>query len=409
MKRLVFFALFAIVTLDMSAQITFAEPVIQQTEKQGWEFMRDIMLLPYDSTQLVVYFYPTLEAYKKYIGQKLFVTDEFHGHIIYKNKVEGDKYKLRYLVRGDTMVVHKYFEIIDVVSIVKSNFYDRTLSLYKYDDNNEFSYINEKNEKTKCYVIADSIPCFVLKNIQNSDTVFLAMDRRNHGKNIWGDGKEDRGYILVGGFVKLKEKTVGQKIVYYEQEASSAPEIKSAWKCIDVSIASNDCIGDYWDDSSNNNNTFKDTERVSFVLQNIKDPSIVRNLSVEKIQEYTLRPPSHGIIFEKTFRDAELAYNKQKQQAKQEQAKQEQQIAQEKAKRKQQLTAKYGATVADQIMAGKYEIGMSKAVCKEIAGYTPSVVEKTATEEIWLISNYFFGGKTYLHFVGDKLARIVRY
>jgi len=83
------------------------------------------------------------------------------------------------------------------------------------------------------------------------------------------------------------------------------------------------------------------------------------------------------------------------------------QMSQVLSKRKQDLTNKYGAAMASKIIAGKYEIGMRKAVCKEIAGYTPPVLNKTGTSEIWKISNIFFDNSTYLFFEDDKLVRIV--
>ena len=50
---------------------------------------------------------------------------------------------------------------------------------------------------------------------------------------------------------------------------------------------------------------------------------------------------------------------------------------------------------------------MSKAVCKEIIGYVPAVIEKTEKTETWKI-NYFIGNNsTFLLFYGDKLSKII--
>jgi hypothetical protein len=51
---------------------------------------------------------------------------------------------------------------------------------------------------------------------------------------------------------------------------------------------------------------------------------------------------------------------------------------------------------------------MSKAVCKEIAGYA-TIVNKTATAEVWKISNIMGYGATYLYFTGNKLTRIINH
>ena len=50
---------------------------------------------------------------------------------------------------------------------------------------------------------------------------------------------------------------------------------------------------------------------------------------------------------------------------------------------------------------------MTKAMCKEIAGYVP-IIDKTATTETWEI-NYWLWGSTYLYFTGDKWVRRVNY
>jgi len=58
-------------------------------------------------------------------------------------------------------------------------------------------------------------------------------------------------------------------------------------------------------------------------------------------------------------------------------------------------------------MAGKYEIGMSKAVCREIAGINfAGVVNQTARTETWKVNEPGKRGGTFLFFEGDKLSSI---
>lgn len=71
---------------------------------------------------------------------------------------------------------------------------------------------------------------------------------------------------------------------------------------------------------------------------------------------------------------------------------------------KQQLTKKYGAATAKKIEAGKFEIGMSKALCRAIA-YHVTIVGQTANTELWRVSTWEITN-AYLHFTGDKLVRI---
>ncbi|MGI6479938.1 MAG: WG repeat-containing protein [Salinivirgaceae bacterium] len=72
---------------------------------------------------------------------------------------------------------------------------------------------------------------------------------------------------------------------------------------------------------------------------------------------------------------------------------------------KQQLTKKYGAATAKKIIAGKFEIGMSKALCRAIA-YHVTIVGQTANTELWRVSTWKSTRDAYLHFTGDKLVRI---
>ena len=104
---------------------------------------------------------------------------------------------------------------------------------------------------------------------------------------------------------------------------------------------------------------------------------------------------------------AEEKANKEKElQRAKENAQYKQQLEQAETRRKQELTIKYGAATTEKIIAGKLEIGMTKAVCKEIVGYA-TVAEKTATTETWKVVSYWTGNITFLFFTGDKLERIV--
>jgi hypothetical protein len=69
------------------------------------------------------------------------------------------------------------------------------------------------------------------------------------------------------------------------------------------------------------------------------------------------------------------------------------------------LINRYGTATAEKILKSEFEMGMSKAVCKEIAGALSVVVAKTAITETWKV-DYFFG-VMYLYFTGDKLTKIV--
>ena len=75
-------------------------------------------------------------------------------------------------------------------------------------------------------------------------------------------------------------------------------------------------------------------------------------------------------------------------------------LAERKAEYKKGLIGKYGEKTTEKILAGQYEIGMSKSVCREIAWF-PKVKEKDASTEVWeTLTEYLF-------FAGGRLVKIV--
>ena len=377
MKKLSFLLVTFLLPLSLLAQITIVEEKAVE-KKPDWDYLKDAILAPYDSSYLHIQLYPLLDAYKKYVGQQLFFIDN--------------------VKRGFSLLYDKYFEIIDVISFKEA----MDKSIFDTDNNyaksHTFFYDKENGYQTGRFDIKeDNIPCFVLKDIQTNETRHYLLSggsdelyRQSAYTNRYGT--TDAFCILVGGYVKLKEETVGQHFVYVrhfykhhkgEGRFSFEREIISEWKCIDVSICKNNFFN--FDESKSKEEFVNYSERdIAFVLQNTKDTSIVRNLSIYDCCK-SMKNCLIGIILKRTY----------------------QQDQQEKDKHKQQLTTKYGETVANQIIAGKYVIGMSKAACKEIG--SGAVIDKTATTETWKISGFFTGGTTtYLYFTGDKLARIVK-
>ena len=69
----------------------------------------------------------------------------------------------------------------------------------------------------------------------------------------------------------------------------------------------------------------------------------------------------------------------------------------------QQMTKKYGAATAKKIIAGKYEIGMTKAVVEEIMGVKKALykISSTAQSEIWQFD--INNPKLYYYSANDKL------
>jgi len=522
--------------VSLAAQITFAEKPPEKGPE--WEYMRDIIMMPYDSTQLLIETYPILEAYKKYIGQQIFFmkgrdSDENVIHkyyeivdvISYKSFLETESqknetkqrekekelrerqktidertpklrerenelnatkieleqdYKKKGSIEEDLRNIEWQFQEIEKRKQIpnlslggQKDLRDKEKELRKREKEllknyerekvlNELSEIKKKlsevenelseikNELSKTekesininndlreieryfgeyesnrrkeqvadmikrqqqtylfpcednpdkqcrYEIkSEDIPYFVLKSTQSMDTIYHIISTGYTRYNDPRDDESDRGVILVGGFLKLKDLT-GQNVIRFRDSGSGSAYLKveENWKILDVSIAD----GNYIDGCG-----YEGNEHISFVLQNQENNSIVKNSRVSKItKKFILKSSGYvqsGYALEKDWKEYKSYRDQLTQQY-------DQQAAQAKAKRKQELTTKYGASTADKIIAGKLEIGMSKAVCKEIIGYA-TVSQKTAATEIWKVTSFWTGGETYLYFTGDKLARIV--
>lgn len=427
MKKFKFLLVALLLPISILAQIKLAEEKPPQEEKPYWWNEREAIDAPYDSLYYKIEVYPIWDAYKKYIGQRLYLpsnerlSDSYNlnytdsPRILFSNKIDTTEIIRGYYEPNDTLPIYlykyrdaknninivgnKYYEIIDVLSIEKSVEFEKH-SIYAYSKNRLDNTMyqtpsNSGNEDFKMFspgVEEGGAPYFVLREVESGDTVYTGFPRE---------------FILVGGFVKLQQEFIGLNIfevknrpyenfVLHEQSYDNL--INNKFKCIDVVLN-------------------KDG-RVNLVLKNIIDAAEVTEINLSDLKSMEMDVSvSWKWVTEKTYNevwDILLAENAVKEKKKREtelqREKEDQQYrhqrVQQEVKRKQELTTKYGATIADKIIAGKFEIGMSKSVCAEIAGYA-NIADKTATTETWKISNIFFGGVTYLFFTNDKLVRIV--
>ena len=267
---------------------------------------------------------------------------------------------------------HKYYEIIDVISCADANL--NTVSEYFQD---RFNHNADKYQ-----INSDNTPLFVLKDIQSMDIIYLPWGRVYHSRNY-------ESIILVGGFVKRKEMSVGQNVVYYREYRNL-----EYWKIIDVSIADSEVV--YVLQNRENTDIIKNIHQIcKIVFGKVGDIQSAGDILFD-MKDERLRTGS-DYIFEKDW----ISYQSYMDQMTKQK---NQQTTQAVAKRKQELTNKYGATTAAKIMAQTYEIGMSKAVCKEI-GFHYSVIDKTETTETWKV-NSIWSNATYLYFSNEKLVRI---
>lgn len=274
---------------------------------------------------------------------------------------------------------------------------------------------DDKPHQNCRYVIEDEdLPCFVLRDIQSMDTIYRTIPTVDYSsresKSDYRAKDEDHGVVLVGGFVKLQSNAIDQNYIFWSHSMALEPEVRSVWKCIDVSITAEDDYMSYHNDNgrssySRNSNRNND-DIITLTLQNNKNPDLVDFIKYSTITnnvgiDFIYGSMDGPVTNESKFKEYEFAWKQQK-------LDRRKLTIQENNKRKQHLTDKFGKINAEKIIAGKFEIGMSKAVCKEIAIHV-TITDKTATSEIWNVSNILWGNFTYLFFEGDKLVRIVNY
>jgi hypothetical protein len=299
-------------------------------------------------------------------------------------------------------VSNKYYSIIGVLSHESEKAKEHNP---KYVNPNKYRFsfkVPNKDEEYEFNITRSDDPYFVLQETESRDTVYTDFF------NV--------GFILVGGVVKTQQTFIGKTFLrkdmnnYWrdweeidrlieERNYNGNIDVerliniinnsdKRRYKCIDVVIKEGD---------------------VNLVLQNTEDTAeqiVIKhdeNFDKNYITESRYKEAAYAVY---EFAEKKIAEKKRREE---ERAKQDaayrQQLEQQKARRKQELTAKYGAATTAKILAGEYEIGMSKAACKEILGHEPSVSEKTATTETWQITVGFLTYK-FLNFEGDKLVRI---
>jgi hypothetical protein len=445
--------------ISLSSQIKFAEQKSakpENAEEPKWWRFKDIVYAPYDSSYLEIGRYPALDAYEKYIGQQLYLPSptQLKGFkILYSDRMIVDKnekktylwqpYEMRYeYYNNDTLIINKYYDIIGVLNIKSEKFiehksgYDRgkigfSSDTYWYDKwkkdlerNKVFSNydVESKHAATQFFptmkISEDAVPYFILKEVVSGDTVYTAYPR---------------DFILVGGFIKLQQKYAGKDLL----ELTSPPAkyninnedlITGKWKCVDVVLskdkktASGGYIYEY--PSSDNRLSREKYMHIDLMLENTEDATKEKEIDLRGVEnknngktwitETEFRKIRDKLLLEIAEDEASIKAEEKEKQKRQEEenaleAQRKRKMQQESAAYKKQLTAKYGATAAAQIIAGKYVIGMTKAVCKEIKGQGAiTVINKTATTETWQVRGVTErSGGIVLYFTGDKLVKIV--
>jgi len=442
MNRIIFLLAILFLPLSLLGQIKMAEDKPPQPKEPEWLKYKDILLTPYDSSYYVIDTYPCIDAYKKYIGQQLYLPPNFdpYSPFLYSDKMVTVKGKNRYtsetieknsyvylpdterwLSRGDysrdddfghaKTLGNKYFKIIDVLSRSSEICIKHGPNIVSALSADRWHIPKDPNGRS-LKISYDSYPYFVLEEIQSGEKVYTAQPIK---------------FIIVGGFEKKQQEYIGQNIVQVKETMNdlwvSSPNfeerhkyrssnfIAEKWKCTEV-VLSGQQRDKYKSDYKGSNETQE--YYINLVLQSAEDSTKETIIDYRRLLRNNYREwewtteKMYVERWDKIYARFE-AEEKKRNEVALERAKRDvafkKQLEEEEAKRKQKLTDKYGASMAEKIIAGKLEIGMSKAVCAEIAIYA-SIIDQTATTETWKVT-LWTSSESYLYFSGDKLVRIV--
>ena len=341
------------------AQIRLAEdrPPLPPQEPISWS---PPVFAPFDSTYYRINEHSIWYTYKIYIGQRLFLPRCRTSYQILISKSGRD------VTYGG---MNKYYEIIGLLNIESEEFVRHSALR---------SRLQREARRSRHF------PYFVLRETVSGDTVFTGFPRN---------------FILVGGFVRMQQEYIGENIFQIRQAPTNRNInenlVAERWECIDVVVHDG---------------------RVRLLLQSLDNPSRKIDISRAQLND-RLWTTERAFIETLDTILAEMAVEEQANRERQLQREREnaalrqqreQERAQAEAARRRDLTARFGAATANQIIAGNLEVGMNRAVVREIVG-TAAVVDRTETRETRRVHNIFFGGGTLLFFERDRLTRIVNY
>ncbi len=188
------------------------ERVVETPQKPKWWKFRTVIFAPYDSSYINVKRYPTLEAYKKYIGQELYLPS-FDLPEAYHNNRE-DILINSLLCGGDKSYTGKYFKITAINNLenYKCDIYKEVVNYKGCAVNNRLFSISQKD-----------CPEFTLKEKETGEFFYTAFPDY---------------FIIVGGFEKLKQNFVGRTIceisAFPAAYNSSNNILENIYECTDI-------------------------------------------------------------------------------------------------------------------------------------------------------------------------------
>jgi hypothetical protein len=416
--------------ISLCAQIkTYTEPVKEEPKPEPvwWEKYREQMLLPYDSTYLVVKTYPVMDAYQKYVGQRLYfpLQPEY-------SKETGDKYfdiiEVKYENYNVSDTIKNFDTLEDAVTKKMKetgNYSTKKLLImagnkrmyeeyYKYyhhyiepEKYSPFFYLrdygggsghNYKNESKPFE--SDKVPVFIVKDIQTNETKQINFDKI-------------ADYILVGGFIKLQQDYIGKIFItgnhilerYYIEDYPDHVKVFK-WKGTDIELKPKfrTLTNPYNEEIKEIVYYYPEFEYI-LTLMNIDNP--------EETVKGDIASVNSKYYAENEYNKELAKINQTIKESKEWHAAQTELSAQDEAKARKTYTAKYGATAAKNIIKGEFVIGMSTAACKEVfeyhQNYSYEVTARSGNAKIginerWRV--YKPSTTQYLKFSGGKLIAI---
>lgn len=264
MNKKIVMVLLCMAVFRIYAQVEFVEPnsrIATADPSKQWAHMN--VNRPYDSIDFVVPVWPTIEAYKKYVGQTFFLLAQKQSRSVYylnnmtpqsrttstsdviilTGPLKKDKYKC--YKRGKLAeIVNKYYNIVDVVNYMDENGKPRKrFALMKQTGYNTYSYPCRDEENKMCSSPAE-VPVFVMVEQMSGDTCYTAFPEK---------------FMLVGAYVKIEKNFQDARLSYMVRKITKNE--KERWRIVKIGIATRDFY-DYPD--------YEGLPTMSFIIENSK-------------------------------------------------------------------------------------------------------------------------------------------
>jgi hypothetical protein len=246
MKKIVFVLSFCVFASTLTAQVDFYDPstrVVPKETAKKWEHMK--VFRPYDSLHFVVQPWPTVGAYKKYVGQMLFLLAQqgAPNKKYYANNMatseseflspkeiimlstEAKKGQLQPYMKGKLdQITNQYYIVIDVV-----NYLDSTQKVNpRFAKMKQLGYrkyvFPSRDDESKSDESPSDVPCFVLIRKGTNDTCYTAFPEK---------------FLVVGAFSKVQEQFQNASLKFMLRKPNNEIHTES-WRCVKVAVASRD-------------------------------------------------------------------------------------------------------------------------------------------------------------------------